>query len=233
MISSVFAATVILQTPAAINYIDMVIGKGETAQSGDIVALDYRGSLTTGVEFGTTKGKAPMAFELGKEIVISGLEQAILGMKPGGKRMVSVPPELGYGDKSNGPIPANSTLVFEIQLLRVDKQGAEPSIEIEQLTEGSGVAAKDGDALEVHYTVTFLNGHKLDSSHDRGETFKVTLGKTAVIKGFTQGLTGMKEGGKRKVTIPYPLAYGEPGRPPAVPPFSTLVFELEIVKIAR
>lgn len=233
MLPLICTAALLTTAQSSINYIDMVIGKGNPAQTGDVVAIDYRGQLTDGTEFGSTKGRAPMAFELGKEIVIEGLEQAIIGMKPGGKRVVSIPPELGYGEKGNGPIPPNATLVFEITLWRVDKQGSEPKIEITEIAEGQGEPAKDGDALEVHYTATFLNGVKLDSSHDRNETFKVTLGKTAVIKGFSEGLIGMKEGGKRKVVIPYPLAYGAGGRPPAVPPFSTLVFDLEIVKIVR
>lgn len=233
MVATLIAfAGLVIQEPK-INFIDMIIGKGEPAQAGDLVAIDYRGTTTSGLEFGSTQNRPPQTFPLGRGVVIEGLEQALIGMKPGGKRVISVPPELGYGDKANGPIPPNSTLIYEITLLRVDKEGAEPKIEIVEVAEGEGAPAKEGDELEVHYTVRFLNGLKLDSSLDRNETFKVTLGKTSVIKGFTQGLTGMKQGGKRKVTIPYLLAYGESGRPPQIPPYSTLVFDLEIVKIVR
>ena len=106
-------------------------------------------------------------------------------------------------------------------------------IEIEELAPGTGDGAKAGDTLEVHYTGTFVNGQKFDSSRDRNQTFKVVLGKTGIIKGFELGLTGMKEGGRRKVTIPYALAYGEEGRPPVIPPRSALVFDLEVVKITK
>jgi FKBP-type peptidyl-prolyl cis-trans isomerase len=88
-----------------------------------------------------------------------------------------------------------------------------------------------GDKIEVHYTGTFLNGEKFDSSKDRNQPLAVEIGKTGLIQGFTQGLIGLKVGGKRKVTIPYGLAYGEAGRPPAIPPKATLVFELELVTL--
>lgn len=104
-------------------------------------------------------------------------------------------------------------------------------IEIQELAEGTGEAAKSGDELEVHYTGAFPDGKKFDSSGDRGRPFKVKLGSGSVIKGFEMGLTGMKVGGKRKVTIPYDLAYGERGQPPVIPPRSTLVFELELVAL--
>jgi FKBP-type peptidyl-prolyl cis-trans isomerase len=83
----------------------------------------------------------------------------------------------------------------------------------------------------VHYKGTFLDGKQFDSSYDRNQTFPVVIGETKLIPGFTQGLIGMKQGGKRKVVIPYELAYGEQGRPPVIPPMATLQFELEIVKL--
>lgn len=103
-------------------------------------------------------------------------------------------------------------------------------IEIEELAMGQGEGAKMGDKVEVHYTGTFLNGEKFDSSKDRGQPLEVEIGKTGLIKGFTDGLIGLKVGGRRKITIPYELAYGEQGRGP-IPPKATLVFELELVSL--
>jgi FKBP-type peptidyl-prolyl cis-trans isomerase len=101
----------------------------------------------------------------------------------------------------------------------------------EDLTPGKGVAAKTGDTVKVHYTGTLLSGKKFDSSLDRNEPFEFKLGAGGVIKGWDEGVVGMKVGGKRKLTIPPHLAYGKRGSPPTIPPNSTLVFEIELVQI--
>src|SRR5206468_3511521 len=87
---------------------------------------------------------------------------------------------------------------------------------------GTGATVKAGDAVDVHYTGTFKDGKKFDSSKDRGQPFTVTVGAGRVIKGWDEGLVGMKVGGTRKLIIPYQLAYGEAGRPPTIPPKSEL-----------
>jgi FKBP-type peptidyl-prolyl cis-trans isomerase len=97
--------------------------------------------------------------------------------------------------------------------------------------EGTGAEAKAGDTVEVHYTGTFKDGKKFDSSKDRGRPFSFRLGAGDVIKGWDEGVAGMKVGGKRKLVIPYQLAYGENGRPPVIPPKSELTFEVELLGI--
>ncbi|MEM9112380.1 MAG: FKBP-type peptidyl-prolyl cis-trans isomerase [Myxococcota bacterium] len=103
------------------------------------------------------------------------------------------------------------------------------SLVIEELQAGSGTEAKPGHTVAVHYTGTLTDGSKFDSSHDRGEPLSFQLGSGMVIKGWEQGVEGMKVGGKRKLTTPPELAYGERGFPGAIPPNSTLVFEVELV----
>jgi FKBP-type peptidyl-prolyl cis-trans isomerase len=76
-----------------------------------------------------------------------------------------------------------------------------------------------------------MNGTKFDSSRDRDEPFQFTLGKGEVIKGWDEGVVGMKKGGKRKLTIPSDKAYGPSGRPPSIPPNSPLIFDVELVEI--
>src|SRR5687767_10463762 len=95
---------------------------------------------------------------------------------------------------------------------------------------GNGAAVKVGDRVDVHYTGTFKDGKKFDSSKDRGEPFTVPVGAGQVIKGWDEGLVGMKVGGTRKLIIPYQLAYGEAGRPPVIPAKSELHFEIELLK---
>ena len=95
---------------------------------------------------------------------------------------------------------------------------------------GSGQTAKKGDTVEVHYTGWLKDGKKFDSSVDRGRPFSFKLGEGRVIKGWDEGVAGMKVGGKRKLIIPYQLAYGERGRP-GIPPKADLVFEVELLKV--
>lgn len=95
---------------------------------------------------------------------------------------------------------------------------------------GSGANPVAGDEVKVHYTGTFADGRKFDSSYDRGEPLPFTLGQRQVISGWDEGIALMKKGGKAKLIIPYMLAYGENGMGP-IPPYSTLVFETELVSI--
>jgi FKBP-type peptidyl-prolyl cis-trans isomerase len=103
-------------------------------------------------------------------------------------------------------------------------------IEIEEIAPGEGPSTRHGDTVDVHYTGAFPDGAKFDSSVQRGRPLTVTIGKTGLIAGFTLGLIGMKLGGRRRITIPYELGYGEEGRPPVIPPRSTLVFDIVIVR---
>ncbi len=101
----------------------------------------------------------------------------------------------------------------------------------EDLVVGSGAEAMPGDTVTVEYTGWLLNGPKFDSSVDRGETFSFALGSHGVIQGWDEGVAGMKVGGKRRLVIPPSLGYGASGRPPAIPPNSTLVFDVELLGV--
>ena len=102
---------------------------------------------------------------------------------------------------------------------------------IEDLVVGTGAVAASGQKVRVPYTGWLTDGKKFDSSVDRGQPFGFQLGRGQVIKGWDQGVTGMKVGGKRKLTIPPELGYGAKGFPGAIPPNATLVFEVELVGI--
>jgi peptidylprolyl isomerase len=112
-------------------------------------------------------------------------------------------------------------------------KGAPPQeLETKDLEEGSGAEAKSGDQVTVHYVgVTYKNGKEFDASWDRGEAYPFPLGAGEVIAGWDQGIVGMKVGGRRELIIPPELAYGEEGRPPAIPPNETLVFVVDLLAV--
>src|SRR5262249_6894721 len=101
----------------------------------------------------------------------------------------------------------------------------------EDVVVGTGKEAKDGDTVKVHYTGTLKNGSKFDSSRDRNEPFEFTLGQGKVIKGWDKGVIGMKVGGKRTLTMPSDLGYGDKGSPPKIPPRATLLFDIELIEV--
>jgi peptidylprolyl isomerase len=100
-----------------------------------------------------------------------------------------------------------------------------------ELKEGTGDEAKKGQTVEVHYTGWLKDGTKFDSSKDRNESFKFPLGTGQVIKGWDEGVAGMKVGGKRKLIIPPELGYGKRGAGRKIPPDAELTFEVELLGI--
>jgi FKBP-type peptidyl-prolyl cis-trans isomerase len=137
--------------------------------------------------------------------------------EPDGTKSVLLEPSASAAAESAAPAATPTPAVTELK-----KEDSAP---------GTGPACKTGDAVKVHYTGTLMNGTKFDSSRDRNEPFQFTLGQGEVIKGWDEGVVGMKKGGKRKLTIPAAKAYGPSGRPPTIPPNSPLIFDVELVEI--
>lgn len=106
----------------------------------------------------------------------------------------------------------------------------EPQVIIQEEKQGTGIEAKAGSTVTVQYTGTLTDGKKFDSSYDRKQPFTFKIGSGEVIKGWDQGVVGMKEGGKRKLTIPPELGYGNQANG-AIPANSTLVFEIELLSV--
>jgi peptidylprolyl isomerase len=225
--------SLLLAQSGGLTVTDVHVGTGAKAASGDLLTMVYKGTLTNGKVFDENMDKATFTFTLGSHEVIEGWDKGLVGMKVGGERKLHIPPAMAYGNQANGPIPASSTLNFDVKLLRIDKPGEKPKITVTDLVPGKGKPAKQGDSVSVYYTGTFLNGVKFDSSYDHKDAsgkpslFTVTIGEHHVVPGFEQGLVGLKVGGKRKVVIPYQLAYGENGMGQVIPGKTALVFVLE------
>jgi peptidylprolyl isomerase len=116
----------------------------------------------------------------------------------------------------------------------IEKPTGEPPRKLvkEDIVKGKGPAAKAGDTVVVHYVgLNFSNGLEFDASWDRGQPFPVQVGAGRVIAGWEKGLLGIREGGRRKLTIPPELGYGAQGYPPDIPPNETLVFVIDAVAI--
>ena len=274
------------KTVKQLTIVDRVVGdkNAKAAQTDDAVQVHYSGWLFDatkpdgkGEMFDSSMTKqVPIGFFLGVGKVIKGWERGIVGMKPNGKRTLIIPPQLAYGDNARPKIPANSTLIFDVELLAIlgtrDKMpansapvtstppstppSASPSAPPVQISAqdalpaapteltiiehavGEGAAAENGKGVSVHYTGWLYDpsqpggkGMKFDSSVDRNMPFKFPLGGGRVIKGWDQGVPGMKAKGKRTLIIPAEFGYGARGAGGVIPPNATLIFDIELIEI--
>ncbi len=172
-------------------------------------------------------------------------------MKKGERRTVVVPHELGFGAAGAGQdVPPYSTLIFDLEIVEVqsdkklmaeiiaklkkeypksDLVTTDSGLQYVRTKEGEGEKVGKGKKIKAHYVGKLLDGTEFDSSVKRGTPFEFVVGTGQVIKGWDEALSDMKKGEKRTLIIPSDLAYGPNGRPPTIPPSSTLVFEVELV----
>jgi peptidylprolyl isomerase len=237
-----------MQTASGLQYEEVQAGTGPAPQAGDIVAVHYTGTLTNGVVFDSSYSRnEPISFPLGGGMVIPGWDEGIALMKQGGKAKLTIPPNLAYGARgAGGVIPPNATLLFEVELVKVqpgapaaptavdaaDYTTTATGLKYYDFVVGDGAAPTTGRPVAVHYTGWLLDGGKFDSSLDRGQPFTFNIGAGQVIRGWDEGVMGMKVGGKRQLVIPPELGYGSGGAGGGViPPNATLVFEVELLEV--
>jgi FKBP-type peptidyl-prolyl cis-trans isomerase len=136
---------------------------------------------------------------------------------------------MGNGTEGQESAPASSPSTSLTPGANVTSTAS--GLKYEDLVVGTGATPKAGQTCSVHYTGWLTNGSKFDSSRDRGTPFTFPIGQGSVIKGWDEGVMGMKVGGKRKLWVPPALAYGPDGYPPVIPPNSELVFEVELLGV--
>lgn len=225
-----------------LSYVDSLVGTGDVVKAGDFVLVHYTGwlqaedpqtkKLGKGTKFDSSLDRGePIAFPVGSGFVIPGWDKGLLGMRIGGKRTLVIGPDQAYGAEGRPPvIPPSSTLIFDVNLVGL------PKVDIQVQQEGTGAAAAQGDEVAVHYTGYLWKngalGDKFDSSLERKEPIRFTLGAGMVIPGWDVSLKGMKVGTKARLIIPSTLGYGKRGTPGGpIPPDADLAFDIELVGI--
>lgn len=236
----------LVTSDTGLQYFDLSEGSGDIAVTNATATTEYNVWIKTdeGFEYiDSSTGSSPVEFVIGAgDSVFPGWEEGVTGMKLGGKRYLVIPPDLAFGETGNGVIPANSTLVMEIELTKLvlpavktevdesDYTVTESGLKYYDIVEGTGEAAAVGQTVSVQYTGWLEDGTQFDSSLTSGTPFSFTLGQNSVIAGWEEGLLGMKVGGKRQLVIPASLGYGESGAG-SIPANATLIFEVELVSI--
>lgn len=234
-------------TDSGLQYYDLKEGEGEAATENSTVSTNYTLWVKTETGYNyidQSPEGSPLSFVLGRgDTVFPGWDEGATGMKMGGKRLLVIPPELAFGPADNGVIPANSTMVMEIEVTavmepqvatQVDKADfttTESGLKYYDLEVGTGETPQNGQTVVVHYSGWLTDGIQFDSSYNRGEPFSFLLGAGNVIPGWEEGVSTMKVGGKRQLLIPPDLAYGDQGAGGLIPPGATLIFEVELLEI--
>ncbi len=237
------------ETPSGVRYSVIEEGYGERLSDEMHVSIHYTGYFDdTGQQVfdSSYQRDEPVSFILGRKMVIPGWEEALPNFRVGDRARIWVPYEMAYGRQGRGAIPAETDLIFEIEVVsampvaepeRFDTRGRDTlqtasGIRYIIIEEGEGELPKTGNILVVHYSGYLSDGSVFDSSLQRSEPFQFVLGTDQVIRGFDEAFALLKEGTKARLIVPPGLAYGEIGRGP-VPPGETLIFDVEFMEIRR
>ena len=226
---------------------DIKVGTGPTAEMGDTVVMQYRGTLADGSEFDSNvpadpanPDKAPFSFQLNAHpSVIQGWNKGILGMKVGGERKLSIPWTLAYGEEGKAPIPPRADLYFDVTLLGLVKEGQEGNYGVTDLKKGTGPVVKSGDWVTITYKAKLLNNKLVDDSANRvngtlqfqAGTGDIGGGEFVPIKGVVAGVVGMQAGGERVLTCPPLLASNPMAQNEKVPQGSVVSFDVKILRV--
>ena len=232
-----------VKTASGLEYTITSKGNGKQPQNGDKVVVHYTGKLTNDTIFDSSlKSGKPFEFKLGEGQVIKGWDEAFLLLHVGDKATIKFGPELGYGDRATGSIPANSKLIFDVELIDIktplkpwDVKGKDTiktasGLKYILLQENKAGESAAGAKVSVHYSGFFMDGKMFDSSIERGQPFTLKCGSGQVIKGWDEGLALLHKGEKARLIIPYQLAYGEKGYGP-IPAKADIMFDVEIVDV--
>jgi peptidylprolyl isomerase len=215
---------------------------GQLASIGDVVYVHYVGTLTNGIKFDSSRDRnKPFSFALGKGSVIKGWDEAFAILRKGEVATIILPPSLGYGSRNMGTIPPNSTLIFEVELMDIQKKLDYKPYDgtgKDTITTASGlkyividpgvnnVKVRADQNLSVYYAGYLTDGSMFDSNFDGFTPFDLKISDASVITGWLEMLSLMNKGMKVRAILPPNLAYGSSGVGGVIPPNATLIFDI-------
>nr|XP_046271602.1 peptidyl-prolyl cis-trans isomerase FKBP10 isoform X1 [Scatophagus argus] len=199
--------------------------------ASDFIRYHYNGTLLSGDAFDSSYSRnATYDTYVGQGYLIKGLDEGLLGMCVGERRIIIVPPFLAYGESGSGTrVPPQATLVFEVLLLDVFNPKDDLIVEVKEVPEGCTRRTVTGDYIRYHYNGTFQDGTAFDSSYQRNSTYNTYIGMGYVIQGMDKALQGLCIGEKRRVIVPPHMAYGEEGVGDLIPSSAVLVFDIHVI----
>lgn len=240
-------------TESGLQYVVKTVGDGPTPGPEDSVTVHYRGRLIDGSEFDSSYSRGePIEFSVNR--VIPGWQEMLQLMPAGTAVEATIPSDLAYGDRAQGDrIPANSTLIFEMELLDVKSSDdvrdealapqqaflddyakqdgvtvTESGLMYKVIEKGAGGKTPDATSIvTAHYRGKLIDGSEFDSSYGRGQPLEFPLDR--VIPGWTEGLQLMEVGDVFELAVPYDLGYGPTGHPGVIPAYATLIFEVALM----
>ena len=241
-------------TDSGLQYKSLAEGDGATPELQDFVVVHYEGRLIDGTVFDSSRKRGePATFP--RQGLISGWVEALGLMRAGDRWELTVPADMAYGANERPSIPAHSTLIFDIELIEVKSRAAliedmkapqrayldsnagadgvtvtDSGLQYKVLEKGTGGDNPTAESnVTVHYAGRLIDGTEFDSSYKRGEP--ATFPLNGVIPGWTEGLQLMQVGDKFELTVPADLGYGARGAGQTIPPYATLIFEVELLNI--
>ncbi|KAM6913849.1 peptidyl-prolyl cis-trans isomerase FKBP10-like [Lycodopsis pacificus] len=202
-----------------------------TTVASDFLRYRYNGTLLSGAAFDSSYSRnGTYDTYLGQGDLIKGMEEGLLGMCVGERRIVIIPPFLAYGETGHGTrVPPQATLVFEVLLVDVFNPKDDLIVEVKEASEGCTRRTLTGDYIRYHYNGSFQDGTAFDSSYERNSTYNTYIGMEYVIRGMDKALHGLCMGEKRRITIPPHMAYGEVGVGDLIPASAVLVFDIHVI----
>jgi FKBP-type peptidyl-prolyl cis-trans isomerase len=237
-------------TESGLQVTELVEGKGELPEKGDILELHYTGWYLDGKKFDSTdKLSDPAKVLFGRGDLLPGLEEGVSTMRKGGKRILVLPPELAFGKEGRpGVVPPEQWVKFEVELVEIEP-GPPPIIpwndagmeivttnsglQVVDFTIGEGEFPKVGDTVVVSYSAFLADGTLFDTTYHNRAPLEFVLDTTQLIPGWVEALLTMQVGGERKIIVPPFLAYGDKGYGKSVPPNATLIYDIELLEIVK
>lgn len=206
-------------------------GCKRTVETSDYVRYHYNGTLLSGTAFDTSfSTNKTYDTYVGQGDLIRGMEEGLMGMCVGERRIVVIPPFLAYGEKGYGTqVPPHATLVFEVLLVDLFNPKDNVKVVITKAAKNCTRKTVKGDYIRYHYNGTFQDGTAFDSSYQRNSTYNTYIGMGYVISGMDHALQGLCTGEKRRVTVPPHLAYGERGVDLLIPGSAVLIFDIHVI----